>query len=142
MEGVKEESATLKAQIDAIKVNSGASTSSGGNLAQGPTSISKFVYTARKMSKFDGQQSRLEDWVQEVKSTISNMGLTGSDASEFLVSHLEGGAKHEVRLLTKEERAEPQNVLDLLVNQFGERLTSSQIISKFHGRKHHKGDSL
>lgn len=130
--------AALKAQLDAMNVEPAAPVEANGAGALPP---SKFVYAARKMSKFDGNQDRLEDWVQEAKSVISNMGLTGKGASEFLISHLEGDAKREVRVLTTAQRAKPESVLTLLGNQFGERLTASQLISEFHGRKRQKGET-
>ena len=102
----------------------------------------KFVYAARKMSKFDGSRDKLDDWIQEAKSTIANMGLKGKDASEFLITHLEGEAKREVKVLTTEERSNPEEVLSLIEKQFGERYTQSQLISEFHGRKRCKGESL
>jgi hypothetical protein len=102
----------------------------------------KFVYAARKMTKFDGSRDKLDDWIQEARSTISNMGLQGTDASEFLITHLESNAKKEVKVLTTEERSDPTKVLDLIERQFGEKLTPSQIVSEFHGRKRQKGETL
>jgi hypothetical protein len=64
----------------------------------------KFVYAARKMSKFDGARDKLDDWLQEARSTITNMGLIGQDASEFLITHLEGEAELEVKVLLVEKQ--------------------------------------
>lgn len=133
----------LKTQLAALvaKVNAGQPGGSGTQAAP-QAHAAKFVYAARKMSKFDGARDRLEDWLQEARSTISNMGLKDKDASEFLITHLEGAAKRETRLLSEAERADPKEVLKLLETQFGERLTPSQLVSEFHGRKQHKGETL
>lgn len=139
LDTLKAQVEALKTELDALKTKPEAGTSGGGAMAPQPP---KFVYAARKMSKFDGSQDRLEDWIQEAKSVISNMGLTGKGASEFLISHLEGDAKREVRVLTTAQRADPEFLLKLIENQFGERLTPSQLISEFHGRKRHKGETL
>ena len=89
MEEVQEQLQNLQAQLEATKKTG---------------TTAKFVYAVRKLSKFSDQLHGLDDWIQEARSTISNMGLAGEEASEFLVTHLEGNAKREVRVLTTAER--------------------------------------
>ena len=62
---------------------------------------------------------------------INNMGLTWEDDNEFLITHLEGDATQEIKVLTPSEKM----VLELIDKQFGDHLTPLQIISKFHSRR-------
>ena len=69
------------------------------------------------------------------------MGLHGKEASEYLIIHLEGAAKREIRVRASEDISDPEKVLDLLERQFGEQLTPSQVVSEFHRRKRNKGET-
>ena len=73
---------------------------------------------------------------------MATTGYEGKDASDFLLTHLEGAARKEMRMLSSEDKKDPEKILSLIEKQFGERLKSSQIINEFHKRDQKRTESL
>lgn len=80
---------------------------------------------SRKLSKFDGSNVDVKDWVEDAKGVIS--GLDTREQLTFLMRHLEGTARKEVKLAPKSHTSEPQKVFDLLEEAFGETRSSARI---------------
>ena len=54
----------LKEALEALKQQVGV------GVAQPPA---KFVYAAKKIARYDGTRDKLDDWIQEARSTITNI---------------------------------------------------------------------
>ena len=88
-----------QAEVDQLKkqVDDLTALIKAANLGTGQTpSAPRYVYIPKKLRKFSGDRSEMEDWVHEAKSLLATMGYTGKDASDFLITHLEGAAKKEI----------------------------------------------
>ena len=55
--------------------------------------------------------------------------------ADFIMSHLEGPAKKEVQMYRKKDRSNPDFLLDVLKQAFGEKRSSSQFLKLFYGQK-------
>lgn len=64
------------------------------------------------------------------------------DAVEFMVYHLEGAAKDEVRLRPADKWSTPDKVLKILRACFSEQLTETQAMRKFFGRRQGDRESI
>ena len=102
----------------------------------------RYVYSAKKLRKYAGDTADLEDWLLEARNYLATTGYEGKDASDFLLTHLEGAARKEIRMLSSEDKKDPEKILSLTEKQFGERLKSSQIINEFHKRDQKRTESL
>ena len=87
------------------------------------------------MRKYNGARDDkvLEDWITDATRAIR--GQADADAVDFLVYHLEGPAKDEVRLRPPTEWATPDDIFKVLRASFGEQLTATQALRKFFGRR-------
>ena len=49
----------------------------------------KIVYAPRKLNKYEGDREQLDDWLGEVSAAVAAQGLTGKNAADFIISHLD-----------------------------------------------------
>jgi hypothetical protein len=100
-----------------------------------PGPITVKVPRDRKLRRFTGvrDDSLLEDWIVDAERSIA--GQTDADAVDFLMYHLDGAAKDEIRLRPAGERERPAQLFKILRDSFGEGLTSTQAMRKFFERK-------
>ncbi|XP_056014031.1 uncharacterized protein LOC130052600 [Ostrea edulis] len=61
---------------------------------------------------------------------------------DFVLSHLEGPAKEEMRFRPTEEKKSPKAVLGILREVFGDRATVSELLSEFYSTKQSRSQSL
>ena len=54
---------------------------------------------------------------------------------DFIMSHLDGPAKEEVRMYSQKERSIPDFLLDVLTRAFGEKCSSCQLLMMFYEHK-------
>lgn len=113
--------AALEAQL---QVQSGAEA--GGSTGVDRLHFNVKVPQERKLRKFVGRHDDhlIEDWILDADRAIT--GMTNAEAVDFLLYHLDGAAKEELRLRLPEERASSSDVFKILCNSFGEGLTSYQ----------------
>ena len=62
--------------------------------------------------------------------------------ADFIMSHLEGPAKEEVQMYRKKDRSNPDSLLDVLKQAFGEKRSSSQFLKLFYGQKQKESEKL
>ena len=60
----------------------------------------------------------------------------------FITSHLEGPAKEEIRLYPSKDRNNPQRLLEILQEAFGEKRSLPQLLKAFYDRRQKEGESL
>jgi DNA-binding protein YbaB len=99
------------------------------------------VYAPRKLSKFDGNSEQLEDWLLEAKSAVEAQSLTGKKAGDFLLNHLEGSAKLEIKY-AGDDRDDPDKIYELLRKAFGDKSNKIQCFDNFRARKQGERESL
>lgn len=136
LQTLTEKLAALEAQM---QPQSGASSSSS-SASPGPITVK--VPRERKLRKFAGSRDDhlIEDWILDAERATT--GQSDADAVDFLLYHLDGAAKEEVRLRPTEERANPAAVFTILRNSFGEGLTSTQAMRKFFERRQRERETI
>lgn len=84
--------------------------------------IERLVYVPRdrKCPMFRGKTGlSIVDWVEEVQSCMRARHLFGADQALFIYDHLEGEAREEIKYRPKEEREDPDKILDILQELYG-----------------------
>ena len=79
----------------------------------------------RKLTKFNGSNIDVKDWIEDAKGIISS--IDAREQINFLLRHLESTARKEVKLAPKSSTTTPQQVFDLLVEAFGETRSGARI---------------
>jgi len=68
--------------------------------------------------------------------------MTPPEKVDFIMSHMDGPAKEEVRMYSEKERSNPNFLLDVLARAFGEKRSSSQLLKMFYVRKQKENETL
>lgn len=102
-----------------------------------------YVPRERKLKKFAGHpktdlDQTAEEFIIDARSAISNM--SSKDQTDFLLSHLEGAAKSEVRL--RDECKDAESIFNVLTQSFGDNRSKAQLLRQFYDRTQKKGESL
>ena len=88
----------------------------------------------KKIKHFTGKKTEgaqlVEDFVEELKTTFEARKMTSAEKVDLIMSHLEGPAKEEVQMYSKKERSNPDFLLEVITQAFGEKRSSSQLINR------------
>lgn len=100
----------------------------------------------RKLEKFsgraDGAYSSVYEFVEEFQQVLKTRQATTEEQVDFLISHLEGPAKDEIRYKASPEKNTPQKILTILKDAFGERATTSELMTEFYQCKQDYSETL
>ena len=116
--------------------------------ASGQTESQKIVVLPRerRLKKFSGQrtegQQAAEDFVEELRAAMAAREMSKEEKVNFIKSHLEGPAKEEVRLFPKDDRENPDRLIDILLEAFGEKRSLPQLLKLFYERKQRESETL
>ena len=91
--------------------------------------------------KTEGDQP-VEDFIEELKTTFEAREMTPAEKVDFIMSHLEGPAKEEVQMYSQKERSDPNFLLEVIRQAFGEKRSSSQLLKLFYERKQKENETL
>ncbi|XP_068701259.1 uncharacterized protein [Montipora foliosa] len=133
-------------QLKAMKESPPASsTSSATSSAVGQKQIVVFPRD-KKIKNFTGRKTegdqQVEDFIDELKTTFEARDMTPAERVDFILSHLEGPAKEEVRMYSKKERSNPDFLLEVLTQAFGEKRSSSQLLKHFYEWRQKENETL
>ncbi len=110
------------------------------------TPMPTLVYAQRekKLRNFSGNGDELVvEWVTDAKSAISlRKDWSPEDKRDFVVSHLESGAKDEIKFRAVEETATAEKILLILQEVFADSSSLSEILGQFHSRKQKDKESI
>ena len=80
----------------------------------------------RKLKYFSGKSDeRVDDWIDEAHSVLNS--VTAIDRVNYLIGHLDGVARDEVKYASDTDKADIESIFELLKKQFGERRTNAQL---------------
>ncbi|XP_078367332.1 uncharacterized protein LOC144651271 [Oculina patagonica] len=100
----------------------------------------------KKIKNFTGKKTEgdqpVEDFIEELRTTFEAREMTSPEKVDFIMSHLDGPAKEEIRMYSKKERSNPDFLLDVLAQAFGEKWSSSQLLKMFYERKQKENETL
>uniref|UniRef100_H3A9F5 Gypsy retrotransposon integrase-like protein 1 n=1 Tax=Latimeria chalumnae TaxID=7897 RepID=H3A9F5_LATCH len=87
----------------------------------------RIVYISRekKIRKFLGRPlsekgPQIDDWVEEVQNIFRAKHMSQTEQVDFIYEHLEGNACEEIRYHPKEDRSDPDRILKILQEVYGD----------------------
>jgi hypothetical protein len=135
VEELKTELASLKAALkDVLKKE------------EGPSQRVVFTPKQRKLEKYSGRTdcvySSVYEFVEEFQRILKSRPTNTEEQVDFLISHLEGPAKEEIRYRQSPEKNTPEKILSILKETFGERATTSELMAEFYQTKQGPQETL
>lgn len=139
----RKENATMRQEIQHLqkKVSTLESTES----KEKPTPV-VYVKSERKFPKFGGYPEKdtdpdVIDWISEMREHIR--GTTSKDRhTDFVMDHLTGNAKAEIRLHPIDQRSTGEEILNILEHVFVIKDTVTQLLQKFYQRDQNESETL
>lgn len=136
-EEIKAQLEALKAELEKVKLEKKAPVEGGQQLV--------FAPKLRKVEKFSGRKGHgvsVYEFIEEMTRILKARPTPQEEQVDFILSHLEGPAKEEMRFRPAEEKKHPKTVLEILREVFGERATVSELLSDFYSTKQSRSQSL
>lgn len=97
----------------------------------------------KKLKPFSGASGcDVYSFVEDVKAAIKVRKLEGEDVANFILSHLEGSARREIKHRPESLLTEPSKILDVLQETFGERCTLSSLMRELCNRGQKDGETV
>ena len=96
----------------------------------------------RSNYSYTRNRKQYEDWQVEAKTALEVQGLTGKSAAKFILSHLDGIAKDEIKYTSETERDDAAKVFAILDEAFEDKLSGDMIVQKLYGRRQREGETL
>lgn len=122
-------------------VDMGPRSSSNGNTIVTERLI--YVPRERKCPVFRGRTGiPLTDWLEEVKTSMRVRHLSILDKAHFLYDHLEGEAREEIKFRPREDREDPERVIQILTELYGCPDSYIVLQENFFSRRQLEGETL
>lgn len=109
------------------------------------TVIERLVHVPRdrKCPMFRGRSGlSIAEWVEEVQMCMRARHLSRADKALFIFDHLEGEAREEIKYRPREERENPDKILDILKELYGCFKSYISLQEDFFSRKQQDGETL
>ena len=97
-----------------------------------PTKVEVTVPPPRKLSKFNGQDIDVTDWIEDARGAIG--GMKDSEQIPFLKRHLDGEARKEVGLQPANLIKKAEDIFTILKDAFGERRSAAKLKRLLYSR--------
>lgn len=149
--GQREGGVSGQAPLETVSIGPAPETSSSSTLVSGssfPVLAERYVYVPRerKCPRFSGKTSQdllgVEDWIEEVRSSLNLRKMSDPEQVFFVVDLLEGEAKAEIKFRTPAERDTAEKIFLILLENFGCPKSCVGLQTQFFQRKQMEGESL
>ena len=102
---------------------------------------------AKKLPKLSGRAQSdddidVEEWIEDVKSYLNSRTLSRHEQVDYILDHLKGAAKCEVRYRPPSDRRDPDRILQILHEVFSEPDSVPILQERFYGRRQRNGESI
>lgn len=102
-----------------------------------------FVPRDRKCPMFRGRSGiGLSEWIEEVQACMRARRLITSDQAFFLLDHLEGEAREELKYRPLAEREDPEKIIAVLQELYGCSDSYVSLQEAFFSRRQQEGETL
>lgn len=140
VEAMQKEQHEARKKLDELQTAQPSSTSASGDAA-------KFIVLPRerKVQKFSGKTDStqgVDEFIDDVKAVFSSRKMSTEEQVDFILSHLHGTARDELKMYPESERKNPKRIFDILNDVFGEKRSRSQLLKAFYDRRQRDGESL
>ncbi len=122
-----------------------AATPAGSSSLPDTGPLERFVFIPRdhKCPKFNGRTGiDVNEWVEEARACMRARHMSTVDQAFFLIDHLEGEAREELRYRSGVERRDPDQIIAALRELYG--CTRSYVVLQelFFSRRQQEGETL
>ena len=97
-----------------------------------PVNVTVTAPPTRKLRMFSGRTSELHYSIGEARSILPS--VSSADRLSFLITHLDGPAREEVRYAPSDEKDCIDKIFTLLVSGFGENRSNAQLKRELYDR--------
>ncbi|XP_071842163.1 uncharacterized protein [Apostichopus japonicus] len=110
----------------------------------GRTSQVLVIPQERKVRVFSGVEGSLlvGDFIDDIKAATKLRKVKGAEAADFIMAHLEGPARQEIRHHPKDVSTNPQQILNTLSETFGEKLTLAGVLQEICNRLQKEDETI
>lgn len=127
------------ATVAAFEAGAGSSTAAGAAVTERLVVIPR----DRRCPMFNGKTGiGIAEWVEEVQAGARARHLTGVDQAFFIIDHLEGEAKSEIKYRSRAERKDPEKILAVLTELYGCTESYVTLQQAFFSRQQQEGETL
>lgn len=116
----------------------------GPNIA--PEKVYIYAPRERKCPRFSGNASQgnmsVEEWVEEARKSLSMQHTSLTEQAAFLCDLLDGEARREIKFSSPEDRANPEKILSILLDNFGCDQTYVTLQKQFFQRQQRESESI
>lgn len=106
-----------------------------------------YIPRERRCPRFYGRQDspdsvRLEDWIEEVNACLEGRQLSDKEKAIFMLDHLGGEPRNEIKHRPSCERDDPDRLLEILKDLYSAKKPMVVLLKQFYDRKQQDGESL
>jgi hypothetical protein len=98
-------------------------------------------YKEKKFKKFNGEGDVME-WTTEVLKYVSTRFQSDAVRIDFIIDHLEGKAKREIKYRLMDVSTTADNLVAMLIDTFGDRDQVIKLQQTFYSRMQQPGESV
>ena len=148
MSQLKTENESLVQRLDSNTPSATAQGSASGvgrgeTLGSGTRERIVYLPKEKKCTVFNGGSSAtFYEWLDEINATLVYRSYTGGEKAAYIYEHLGGEAKQEIKYRTPSERANPQSVLAILKEIYGQPQSLTKLQKQFFDRRQREGESV
>lgn len=122
------------------------------SMANSPAASSRvdrtvYIPRERRCPKFYGHPDspdsvRLADWIEEVEACLEGRHLSHKEKAIFMVDHLGGEPRNEIKHRQLCEREDPDKIVTILKTLYSDNKPTVVLVKQFYDRKQQDGESL
>lgn len=142
LQSIQDQLKTLQAENDQFR-----RTMANSSAAAPRVDRTVYIPRERRCPKFYGHQDspdsvRLEDWIEEVEACLEGRHLSDKENAIFMLDHLGGEPRNEIKHRPLRERQDPDKILDILRSLYSDQKPMVVLLKQFYDRKQQHGESL
>ena len=122
----------------------GSSRRDGGHLEAQPAVNQRHGSSSSKPNSQGiygaGRSCELHDWMEDARNRLPS--VPAAERLPFLIAHLEGPAREEVRYAPEEEKDSVDKIVILLLSTFGETRSNAQLKRELYERRQRNRESV
>ena len=137
----------LQADNERLKGGRPSPNEEGGERATLASGPERYIYLPRerKCPRFSGQATDpmpVREWVEEARRAVGGRHMSQGEQALFILDHLDGEAKKEIRFRPSTDRSNPDKILEILIEIFGCTKSFITLQKQFFQRKQLEGESV
>lgn len=142
LQSIQDQLKTLQAENDQFRRSMALSSAANPRVDR-----TVYIPRERRCPKFYGHHDspdsvRLEDWIGEVEACLEGRHLTDKEKAIFMLDHLGGEPRNEIKHRPIRDRQDPDTILDILKTLYSDQKSMVVLLKQFYDRKQQHGESL